>query len=49
MTAFTNQTAWKGKGKISGLISEKHEGLIRLAKKIHSSLKAQIHLLQTPA
>lgn len=46
MTALTDGTAWKGKEKISGSISEEHEGLIRLAKKFHSSLKAQI--LQPP-
>lgn len=51
MTASAHWTSWKGKGekkKISGLMLRQHRGLIRLAEKIHSSLKAQIHLLQTP-
>lgn len=49
-TASAHRTSWKGKRekkKISGLMLREHQGLIRLAEKIHSSLKAQIHLLQT--
>lgn len=48
MTTFTNWSARKEEGKTSGLISEEQKKLIRLAKKTHSSLKAQILLLQTP-